>query len=156
MPHLSSVNNICKSTPCFNFLKLSMSININPSILNYVLQSLQTSLSEAGKLSNSSNLSDLCCNTYVEPAGWADYWFVNKSLERIRWTLELPPARNFELQANDYQQIQWTRNISSYNSRGQNRSYCTEHGLDKGAYVSAPLSLFYFPLLFVLCYLGWV
>lgn len=49
------IQNFCKSTPhpnsCFDSLKLSVSINItNP--LNFLLQILQTALSEAGKLSN--------------------------------------------------------------------------------------------------------
>ncbi|THG19478.1 probable pectinesterase/pectinesterase inhibitor 12 [Camellia sinensis] len=54
--HLSSIRSVCKSTPypdvCFDSLKLSISINISPNILSYLLQSLQTALSEAGKLSN--------------------------------------------------------------------------------------------------------
>uniref|UniRef100_A0A5B7BVW0 Pectinesterase n=1 Tax=Davidia involucrata TaxID=16924 RepID=A0A5B7BVW0_DAVIN len=54
--HLSSIRSLCKSTPypdvCFDSLKLSISINISPNILTYLLQSLQTALSEAGKLSN--------------------------------------------------------------------------------------------------------
>ncbi|KAK2992576.1 hypothetical protein RJ640_009186, partial [Escallonia rubra] len=52
---LSSIRSVCMSTPypdvCFDSLKLSISININPNIIAYLLQSLQTALSEAGKLS---------------------------------------------------------------------------------------------------------
>ena len=47
---------LCKSTPypdvCFDSLRLSVSINIGPNIINFLLHSLQTALSEAGKLSN--------------------------------------------------------------------------------------------------------
>ncbi|XP_058108750.1 probable pectinesterase/pectinesterase inhibitor 12 [Magnolia sinica] len=54
--HLTNIKSLCKNTPypdtCFNSMKLSISININPNILNYLLQSLQTALSEASKLSN--------------------------------------------------------------------------------------------------------
>ncbi|KAE8658032.1 putative pectinesterase/pectinesterase inhibitor 12 [Hibiscus syriacus] len=54
--NLSSVRNFCRSTPypdaCFDSLKLSISINISPNILNYLLQTLDTALSEAGKLTN--------------------------------------------------------------------------------------------------------
>ncbi|KAE8689174.1 putative pectinesterase/pectinesterase inhibitor 12 [Hibiscus syriacus] len=53
---LSSIRNFCRSTPypdaCFDSLKLSISINISPNILNYLLQTLDTALSEAGKLTN--------------------------------------------------------------------------------------------------------
>ncbi|KAA8534723.1 hypothetical protein F0562_029835 [Nyssa sinensis] len=55
-PHLSSIRSVCKSTPypdvCFDSMKLSISINISPNIITILLQSLQTALSEAGKLSN--------------------------------------------------------------------------------------------------------
>ncbi|XP_027176165.1 probable pectinesterase/pectinesterase inhibitor 12 [Coffea eugenioides] len=54
--HLSSMKDLCKSTPypdvCFDSLRLSVSINIGPNIINFLLHSLQTALSEAGKLSN--------------------------------------------------------------------------------------------------------
>ncbi|GMH04132.1 hypothetical protein Nepgr_005971 [Nepenthes gracilis] len=53
--HLSTIDALCKSTPypalCFNSLKLSINISINPSILIYLLNSLQIAISEAGKLS---------------------------------------------------------------------------------------------------------
>ncbi|KAJ1437082.1 Pectinesterase, catalytic [Sesbania bispinosa] len=53
---LSSLRSFCSTTPypevCFNSLKLSISININPNIINYLLQSLQVAISEATKLSN--------------------------------------------------------------------------------------------------------
>ncbi|KAK2450073.1 putative pectinesterase/pectinesterase inhibitor [Trifolium repens] len=53
---LSSLKSLCKTTPypklCFNSLKLSISININPNILTYLLQSLQLAISETTKLSN--------------------------------------------------------------------------------------------------------
>ncbi|KAE8665302.1 putative pectinesterase/pectinesterase inhibitor 12 [Hibiscus syriacus] len=55
-PNLSSIRNFCRSKPypdaCFDSLKLSVSINISPSIFNYLLQTLDTALSEAGKLTN--------------------------------------------------------------------------------------------------------
>ncbi|CAK9143271.1 unnamed protein product [Ilex paraguariensis] len=54
--HLSSMRSICKSTPyphvCFDSLKLSISININPNLITYLLQTLQTALLEAGKLTD--------------------------------------------------------------------------------------------------------
>ncbi|EEF46194.1 probable pectinesterase/pectinesterase inhibitor 12 [Ricinus communis] len=54
--HLSSLRNFCSGRPypdaCFDSLKLSISINISPNILNYILQTLQTAISEAGKLTN--------------------------------------------------------------------------------------------------------
>ncbi|KAI3443498.1 hypothetical protein Pfo_000163 [Paulownia fortunei] len=54
-PHLSSIRAVCKSTPypdaCFDSLKLSLSINISPNILNFLLQSLKTALSQGLKLS---------------------------------------------------------------------------------------------------------
>ncbi|GAB2291599.1 Probable pectinesterase/pectinesterase inhibitor 12 [Dionaea muscipula] len=47
---------LCNSTPypdvCLNSLKLSIGINISPTILDFLLQSLQTALSEAGKLAS--------------------------------------------------------------------------------------------------------
>ncbi|KAM7276392.1 hypothetical protein ACFE04_018258 [Oxalis oulophora] len=53
---LTSIKTFCHTTPypdaCFDSLKLSISININPNILNYLLQSLDVALSEAGKLTN--------------------------------------------------------------------------------------------------------
>nr|DAD49200.1 TPA_asm: hypothetical protein HUJ06_019137 [Nelumbo nucifera] len=52
--HLASIRSVCKSTPypdaCFDSLKLSISIDINPNIINFVLQSLETAFSEGGKL----------------------------------------------------------------------------------------------------------
>lgn len=54
--NLSSLRSFCKTTPhpevCFNSLKLSISINISPNIITYLLQSLQVAISEATKLSN--------------------------------------------------------------------------------------------------------
>ncbi|KAL3535466.1 hypothetical protein ACH5RR_003927 [Cinchona calisaya] len=54
--HLSFIKDLCKSTPypdvCFDSLNISVSIDISPNILTYVLNSLQTALSEAEKLSN--------------------------------------------------------------------------------------------------------
>ncbi|XVF35220.1 hypothetical protein REPUB_Repub18cG0126700 [Reevesia pubescens] len=54
--NLSSIRSFCQTTPypdaCFDSLKLSISINISPNILNYLLQTLQSALSEAGKLTN--------------------------------------------------------------------------------------------------------
>ncbi|WCJ42888.1 Plant invertase/pectin methylesterase inhibitor superfamily [Euphorbia peplus] len=60
--HLSSLKNLCKTTPypntCFNSLKLSISINISPNILTYLLQTLQTAISSSveltGLLSNAT------------------------------------------------------------------------------------------------------
>lgn len=53
---LSTIKSFCKTTPhpetCFNSLKLSISINISPNIINYLLQSLQVAISEATKLTN--------------------------------------------------------------------------------------------------------
>ena len=55
---LSSIKSICKTTPypdvCFDSLKLSIgiSININPNIITYLLQTLQTAISESENLSN--------------------------------------------------------------------------------------------------------
>lgn len=55
-PHLSSITSFCNTTPypdaCFNSLKLSISINISPNILSFLLQTLQTALSETVKLNN--------------------------------------------------------------------------------------------------------
>lgn len=52
---LKSVTSFCKSTPypdvCFQSLKVHVSININPNIITFLLHSLQTAISEAGKLS---------------------------------------------------------------------------------------------------------
>ncbi|CAJ1975704.1 unnamed protein product [Sphenostylis stenocarpa] len=54
--NLSSLRSFCRTTPypevCFNSLKLSISINISPNIINYLLQSLQVAISETTKLSN--------------------------------------------------------------------------------------------------------
>ncbi|XP_057447114.1 probable pectinesterase/pectinesterase inhibitor 12 [Lotus japonicus] len=51
-----SLRSFCRTTPypevCFNSLKLSISINISPNIITYLLHSLQTAISEATKLSN--------------------------------------------------------------------------------------------------------
>ncbi|CAL5184639.1 unnamed protein product [Lathyrus oleraceus] len=53
---LTSLKSLCKTTPypnlCFNTLKLTISININPNIITYLLQSLQQAISETTKLSN--------------------------------------------------------------------------------------------------------
>ncbi|OIT38428.1 PREDICTED: probable pectinesterase/pectinesterase inhibitor 12 [Nicotiana attenuata] len=52
--HISSLKSLCNSTPypdsCFNSLKLSISINISPNILNLLLHSLQSALSETRHL----------------------------------------------------------------------------------------------------------
>ncbi|XP_061361289.1 probable pectinesterase/pectinesterase inhibitor 12 [Gastrolobium bilobum] len=52
---LSSLGSFCRTTPypevCYNSLKLSISINISPNIITYLLQSLQVAISEATKLS---------------------------------------------------------------------------------------------------------
>lgn len=57
--NLSSLKSLCKTTPypdaCFNSSKLSISININPNILNTLLQSLQAAISETTKLSELFN-----------------------------------------------------------------------------------------------------
>ncbi|KAI3927020.1 hypothetical protein MKW92_052125 [Papaver armeniacum] len=54
--HLPLIRSICKPTPypdlCFNSLKFSISININPSIISFVLPILQTAISKAGKLTS--------------------------------------------------------------------------------------------------------
>ncbi|KAH9804877.1 putative pectinesterase/pectinesterase inhibitor 12 [Citrus sinensis] len=54
--NISSISNFCKSTPhpdaCFESLKLSISINISPNIINFLLQTLQMAISEAGKVTN--------------------------------------------------------------------------------------------------------
>ncbi|GMN52909.1 hypothetical protein TIFTF001_022053 [Ficus carica] len=54
--HLSSIRSICSTTPypeaCFDSLKLSISISIGPNILDYLLQALESAISEAGKLSS--------------------------------------------------------------------------------------------------------
>ncbi|KAJ9183674.1 hypothetical protein P3X46_007497 [Hevea brasiliensis] len=56
LTHLPSLRNFCNSRrcpdACFDSLKLSMSININLNILTFLLHSLQTAISEAGKLNN--------------------------------------------------------------------------------------------------------
>ncbi|KAK3213311.1 hypothetical protein Dsin_018017 [Dipteronia sinensis] len=53
---ISAIKNFCHGTPhpdaCFNSLKLSISINIPPNFINYLLQTLQFAISEAGKLTN--------------------------------------------------------------------------------------------------------
>ncbi|KAI4344670.1 hypothetical protein L6164_011869 [Bauhinia variegata] len=54
--NFSSFRSFCRSTPypdaCFNSLKLSISINISPNILSFLLQSLQVAISEATRLSD--------------------------------------------------------------------------------------------------------
>ncbi|KAG8376282.1 hypothetical protein BUALT_Bualt09G0047000 [Buddleja alternifolia] len=54
--HLSTIKSLCKSTPypdaCFDSLKLSISINITPNILNLLIQTLKTALSDGLKLSS--------------------------------------------------------------------------------------------------------
>ncbi|GMJ15743.1 pectin methylesterase 12 [Hibiscus trionum] len=55
-PNLTSIRSFCNSTPypdsCFDSLKLSISVNISPDMLFYLLQTLNTALSEAAKLTN--------------------------------------------------------------------------------------------------------
>ncbi|ESQ30523.1 hypothetical protein EUTSA_v10011371mg [Eutrema salsugineum] len=55
-PSQISATSFCKNTPhpdaCFHSLKLSLSINISPNILSFVLQTLKTAISEAGKLTD--------------------------------------------------------------------------------------------------------
>ncbi|KAI9122996.1 hypothetical protein K1719_005885 [Acacia pycnantha] len=55
-PNLTSIWSFCRTRPypeaCFNSLKLGISINISPNILTYLLQSLQTAISEATHLSD--------------------------------------------------------------------------------------------------------
>uniref|UniRef100_A0A1J3JH43 Pectinesterase n=1 Tax=Noccaea caerulescens TaxID=107243 RepID=A0A1J3JH43_NOCCA len=55
-PNKISATSFCKNTPypdaCFHSLKLSLSINISPNILSFLLQTLKTALSEAGKLTD--------------------------------------------------------------------------------------------------------
>ncbi|KAJ1402982.1 Pectinesterase, catalytic [Sesbania bispinosa] len=57
--NLSSLKSLCRTTPypeaCFNSSKLTISININPNIINILLQSLQVAISEATKLSDLFN-----------------------------------------------------------------------------------------------------
>ncbi|XP_068659453.1 probable pectinesterase/pectinesterase inhibitor 12 [Aristolochia californica] len=52
--HKSLVKSLCTSAPypetCFDTFKLSISIGINPDIISYLLQSLETALSEIQKL----------------------------------------------------------------------------------------------------------
>ncbi|RHN64511.1 putative pectinesterase [Medicago truncatula] len=56
---ISSIKSFCRNTPypevCFNSSKLSISIDINPNIINILLHSLQVSISETTKLSNQFN-----------------------------------------------------------------------------------------------------
>ncbi|CAK8563920.1 unnamed protein product [Lathyrus sativus] len=56
---ITSLKSFCKTTPhpelCFNSSKLSISITINPTIINILLHSLQLSISETTKLSNQFN-----------------------------------------------------------------------------------------------------
>ncbi|KAG6723005.1 hypothetical protein I3842_03G189400 [Carya illinoinensis] len=53
---LSTMRSFCKTTPypdvCFYSLKLSISISIGPDILNFLLHTLQTAITESEKLSN--------------------------------------------------------------------------------------------------------
>ncbi|XP_010417436.1 PREDICTED: probable pectinesterase/pectinesterase inhibitor 12 [Camelina sativa] len=55
-PNQTSVASFCKNTPypnaCLDSLKFSISINISPNILSFLLETLKTALSEAGKLTN--------------------------------------------------------------------------------------------------------
>ncbi|CAH8361455.1 unnamed protein product [Eruca vesicaria subsp. sativa] len=55
-PNEISATTFCKNTPhpeaCFHSLKLSLSINISPNILSFILQTLKTALSEAVKLTD--------------------------------------------------------------------------------------------------------
>ncbi|XP_065848429.1 probable pectinesterase/pectinesterase inhibitor 12 [Euphorbia lathyris] len=69
--HLSSIKNFCKTRPypdaCFNSLKLSISINITPNILTYLLHTLQTAISDAVKLTTLlSNTGTGGSNTITE------------------------------------------------------------------------------------------
>ncbi|KAJ4848124.1 putative pectinesterase/pectinesterase inhibitor 12 [Turnera subulata] len=54
--HLASLRTFCSSKPypeaCFDSLKLSISIDISPNILTFLLQSLESAISEAQKLTN--------------------------------------------------------------------------------------------------------
>ncbi|GLT61207.1 hypothetical protein SLA2020_339290 [Shorea laevis] len=54
--HFYSIRSFCKTTPypdvCFDSLKLSISINISPNIITYLLHTLQIAISESEKLSN--------------------------------------------------------------------------------------------------------
>ncbi|GFP97630.1 probable pectinesterase/pectinesterase inhibitor 12 [Phtheirospermum japonicum] len=54
--HLYSLKSVCRTTPypdhCFDTLKLSLSINISPNILNVLLQSLKAAFSQGLKLSD--------------------------------------------------------------------------------------------------------
>lgn len=54
--HLTHIRSLCSSTPhpdaCFDSLKLSISIDISPNILNFLLQSLKTALFEGAKVSS--------------------------------------------------------------------------------------------------------
>ncbi|XP_022730815.1 probable pectinesterase/pectinesterase inhibitor 12 [Durio zibethinus] len=54
--NLSSIRSFCQTTPypdaCFDSLKLSISIDVSPNRVNYLLQTLHSALSEAGKLTN--------------------------------------------------------------------------------------------------------
>ncbi|XP_062147479.1 probable pectinesterase/pectinesterase inhibitor 12 [Alnus glutinosa] len=54
--HFSSIRSFCKTTPypdvCFDSLKLSISINISPNIIAYLLQTLQIAISKSENLSN--------------------------------------------------------------------------------------------------------
>ncbi|XP_038696550.1 probable pectinesterase/pectinesterase inhibitor 12 [Tripterygium wilfordii] len=64
---LLHITSFCKTTPypesCLESLKLSININISPNILNLLLQTLQTAISEAGKLthlfSNAGNSNNI-------------------------------------------------------------------------------------------------
>lgn len=55
-PNQISATSFCKNAPypdaCFHSLKLSLSINISPNILSFLLQTLKLALSEAGKLTD--------------------------------------------------------------------------------------------------------
>ncbi|VFQ92520.1 unnamed protein product [Cuscuta campestris] len=52
---ITSATSFCRSTPypeaCLSSVKLSVSIQVNPNILTFLLQSLQTALTDAGELS---------------------------------------------------------------------------------------------------------
>ncbi|KAM0952452.1 putative hydrolase [Dioscorea sansibarensis] len=54
--NLSTIKSLCQTIPypksCFDSLKLSISININPSILSVLLQTLNTAISESTMLSS--------------------------------------------------------------------------------------------------------
>ncbi|PSS02069.1 Pectinesterase [Actinidia chinensis var. chinensis] len=106
--HLSSIRSVCKSTPypdaCFDSLKLSISINIGPNIITYLLESLQRALSESEKLSNlfasSSNIIEKQKGAFQDckDLHQITMYSLKKSLSRISSALDsqkLADARAF-------------------------------------------------------------